>query len=123
MAPLVLVVDDDRDIRDVLAEVLAFEGYAVISAMHGAEALDLLREWHADLIILDLMMPVMDGHAFLAAKRRDPAIFEIPVLAVTAATQLPVEGATVFMRKPFQLDSFLMEVARCIAGARLRQRA
>lgn len=115
-APLVLVVDDDEDIRDALTVVLGSEGYLVVCAMHGADALERLRECRPALIILDQMMPVMDGAAFIAAKNLDPSISRIPVLAITASMQPQVEGATVFMRKPVDLDCLLAAVARCVAS-------
>jgi CheY-like chemotaxis protein len=113
----VLVVDDDKDIRDLLSDALAAEGYVVASARHGAEALERLRAFRPDLILLDLMMPVMDGLAFIAAKKDDPALADIPVIAMTAATWNDVEGAVALLRKPFDLDAFLADVAR-----RLRKR-
>ncbi len=116
-AARVLVVEDDRDIRDVLTDALGMEGYSVDAARHGAEALERLRERRPDIIILDLMMPVMDGPTFIAAKNSDPRIARIPVLAVTAALQTRVEGVTGFMRKPFALDSLLAAIARCLAAA------
>ncbi len=115
-SPLVLVVDDDDDIRDALSVVLGSEGYQVVCAMHGADALERLRECRPALIILDQMMPVMDGAAFIAAKNLDPSISKIPVLAITASTQPQVEGATAFMRKPVDLDCLLAAVARCVAS-------
>ncbi|HTP26188.1 MAG TPA: response regulator, partial [Anaeromyxobacteraceae bacterium] len=115
-APLILVVDDDDDIRDLIAEILSLEGYSVVSAMHGVEALERLRETRPGLIILDLMMPVMDGPTFIAAKCRDPAIADIPVLALTASPCSQVAGAALSMRKPFDLDRLLESVTRCIAS-------
>jgi CheY-like chemotaxis protein len=107
----VLVVDDDQDIRDLLSDALIAEGYSVVTARHGAEALERLRPAGPALILLDLMMPVMDGLAFLAAKNADPVARDIPVIAMTAATRSHVEGAVTLMRKPFDLDVFLANVA------------
>lgn len=112
---VILVVDDDKDIRDLLSEALAVEGYAVLAARHGAEALERLRATRADVILLDLMMPVMDGPTFLDAKNADPVLRDIPVIAMTAAMRSHVEGAVTLMRKPFDLDVFLASVARCVA--------
>jgi CheY-like chemotaxis protein len=112
---VVLVVDDDKDIRDLLSDALEAEGYEAVSARHGAEALERLRHLRPDLILLDLMMPVMDGLAFLAAKSRDPALSGIPVIAMTAATWNRVEGAVTLLKKPFDLDMFLADVARFVA--------
>ncbi len=116
MDPLVLVVDDDPDIRSALTSVLEVEGYSVVSATHGGEALEQLRTCRPQLIVLDLMMPVMDGPTFMAAKNSDPTISAIPILVMTATTRQRIEGATGFLRKPFDLETFLTAVARCIAG-------
>ena len=83
----VLVVDDDPLIRDTMSEILEESGYRVATAAHGGEALNVLRrDPKPDAIILDLMMPVMDGWQFLEAKARDQAIREVPVLIHTAYT-------------------------------------
>ena len=83
----VLVVDDDPLIRDTMSEILEESGYLVSTAAHGGEALHVLkREPKPDAIILDLMMPIMDGWQFLDAKARDAAISHVPVLIHTAYT-------------------------------------
>ena len=83
----VLVIDDDPLIRDTMSEILEESGYRVDTAAHGGEALSALqRDPKPDAIILDLMMPVMDGWQFLEAKARDRAICEVPVLIHTAYT-------------------------------------
>ena len=86
----VLVVDDDPDLRDTLAEVLANAGYHVETAATGAIALDLLERAVAlpYLILLDMMMPVMDGWAFSEAKRKVPALARIPVIVFSAHADL-----------------------------------
>ncbi|MCC6628074.1 MAG: response regulator [Chloroflexi bacterium] len=81
----ILVVDDDAIIRSVVAEVLADEGYSTLQASNGGEALAALATWPADLIVLDLMMPVMDGWAFLAAKHHNADLAAIPVIVLSAA--------------------------------------
>ncbi|MGZ6135090.1 MAG: response regulator [Myxococcaceae bacterium] len=83
----VLVVDDDPLIRDTMTEILEESGYRVATAAHGKDALNVLqRGLTPDAIILDLMMPVMDGWQFLEAKARDAAISDVPVLIHTAYT-------------------------------------
>jgi CheY-like chemotaxis protein len=82
--PEILVVDDDLDCRVLLATILTVEGYATFTATNGAEALALARKHHPDLILLDLMMPVMDGMTFRREQQRDPSIADIPVLCVSA---------------------------------------
>jgi DNA-binding response OmpR family regulator len=82
----ILVVDDDDDIRDALSDVLCFEGFAVEVSRNGLEAIELLRAPCPlpSLILLDLMMPVLDGRAFLWLKARDANLKNIPVVVLTA---------------------------------------
>lgn len=79
----VLVVDDDADMREQLAEVLGDEGYEVVTAGNGVEALARLREARPALILLDLAMPVMDGWAFQAELRKDRAFVDIPIVLLS----------------------------------------
>jgi CheY-like chemotaxis protein len=115
-APEILVVDDDHDIREMVAEILALDGYRVRSALNGKVALEKARANRPDLIVLDLMMPVMTGWQFLDAQREDPRLATIPVVVVTAALVSHVEGAAVLLRKPFDLDTLLMTAARFCGG-------
>jgi CheY-like chemotaxis protein len=102
----VLIVEDDDDIRETLQQVLEQEGYVVDTAAHGREALEHLHNGHRpDVILLDLMMPVMDGWQFREAQQHDPQLATIPVVILTAA-----EGVRSFeprpralLRKPIQL--------------------
>jgi CheY-like chemotaxis protein len=80
----ILVVDDDVDIRESLVELLQAEGYVAVGAANGQEALGLLRSRRASVILLDLMMPVMDGFQFRREQLDDPALSQIPVVVVSA---------------------------------------
>jgi CheY-like chemotaxis protein len=82
----VLIVDDDADIRDALSDTLEDHGYQVVTAVNGQDALRRLRDIEVapSVILLDLMMPVMDGYGFLAERERDPELAEIPVAVITA---------------------------------------
>jgi CheY-like chemotaxis protein len=82
----ILIVDDDLDIREALVETLEDMGFPVVTAAHGSEALALLRHTPVlpSLILLDLMMPVMDGYRFWEELRRDPELASIPVAIITA---------------------------------------
>ena len=85
---MVLIVDDDKDLREVLGEILGTHGYQVVLARHGVAALEYLRlstDTTPDVILLDLMMPVMGGEAFLREQRGDAALRHIPVFLMTAA--------------------------------------
>ena len=83
----VLVVDDDVDSRTLLEMALSEEGYSVLLACNGAEALRLARQSHPRVILLDLAMPVMDGVAFRTALLDDPVLAEIPVIVLTGRTE------------------------------------
>jgi len=85
----VLIVDDDLDIRELLTLALEDEGYDVRGAANGTEALLILGEWRAQLIVLDLMMPEMDGKTFLTEQHRLKGFADIPVLIVSARHDLP----------------------------------
>jgi CheY-like chemotaxis protein len=109
----VLVVEDDRPIRDSMVQVLQDEGYAVLVAIDGSEALRLLRDTPElpGLILLDLMMPTMDGFQFRAEQLADPRLSSIPVVVLSAdvnvfarAETLHVQGV---LKKPLSLDALL----------------
>jgi CheY-like chemotaxis protein len=116
----VLVVDDDPDVRDTIADVLGTEGYRVLEASEGKEALRVLELARPNLIILDMLMPVMNGRAFLEEQRRIPAVADIPVLVITAygvahedADRLKTAG---FLKKPMEIRELLQTVAHLTAG-------
>jgi CheY-like chemotaxis protein len=112
MAGTILVVDDERDIRDAIAELLEQEGYAVEGAGDGAEALDKARSCHPVVVLLDLMMPGMNGWEFRARQRGDPELSSIPVIVVSALGRAPGVDAAVYLSKPFELDDLLDAVRR-----------
>ena len=112
--PLVLIVDDDGPILDSLGEILAEEGYAVAMARNGQEALAYLAANPSpDCILLDVMMPVMNGYEFRRAQLRDPRIATIPTLLLTAShvdgrvADLRLSG---WLRKPINLPLLLASV-------------
>jgi CheY-like chemotaxis protein len=115
-APLILLVEDDSAIRDTVAECLTSEGYRVSAAEHGAEALARLAEGlRPALLLLDLVMPVMNGAELVERVRAEPRLSGLPVLLMTAAISapgavLPEVDATLV--KPFDLDDLLEAVAR-----------
>lgn len=116
----VLVVDDDRDIRDVLTDALETEGYRVVTAADGQSALECLRSGaeRPCVILLDLMMPRMDGIQFQTELLNDPELSRIPVVvlsadpsAIVAAKSLNFAGS---LRKPVPLEALLAAVhAHC----------
>lgn len=84
----VLVVDDDADMRHMTETVLAHAGIRTVCAVNGQEALETARSVRPSVILLDLMMPVMDGYEFRARQLKDPVLRRIPVICVTAASPL-----------------------------------
>ncbi len=114
----ILVVDDEREIRALLADMLAGEGCGVRTAADGAAALAILDTpdgFHPDVILLDMRMPVMDGWAFAAAYRRRQD-HETPIVVMTAAQHALVwaaeVGAAACLPKPFELDELFAVLAR-----------
>src|SRR6266508_1560907 len=109
--PRVLIVDDDDRIRDLLSLALEGEGYEARGAANGRDALSVLDIWRADLIVLDLVMPDMDGPAFLNDRQRVHAFPDVPVLIVSGLDDLAkrAEGLTALAvyQKPLGLDDFL----------------
>jgi two-component system, chemotaxis family, chemotaxis protein CheY len=116
----ILVVEDDDLLREALAEVLADDGHDVRMARNGAEGLEALEDWGPELIVLDLMMPVMDGFAFRLEQARRGLSPDVPVLVLSAARDLDVAaqriGATASVPKPFRLDEVLAEVEKLLAS-------
>ena len=114
-AKRVLIVEDDADIRTTVAELLEDEGYHVASVANGLEALDCLRAAHElpDVILLDLMMPKMDGFQFRAEQRADARFSEIPVVLMTAAGDVATRANELqprgFLKKPFKDIKAILE--------------
>ena len=113
----VLVVEDDADVRMLVADAFRELGCSVREAEHGQQALDILLKdrWRPDVIVLDLMMPVMDGIAFLARKRQNRELSGIPVVIVSATAHAPIEGASCVLQKPVDVDDLFRAVRRCAA--------
>jgi CheY-like chemotaxis protein len=116
MNDCILVVDDDAAIRDFLMMLLADEGYEVCLACDGAEALDIVGQRAFQLILLDMMMPVMDGPAFLEAYCLTHP--HVPIVAISAQEIVLHELACVAgcIAKPFNLEELLLLVHTCLAG-------
>ena len=121
--PRILVVEDEAPIRYLLADALADEGYAVATAEHGAAALDQARAQPPDAVVLDLMMPIMDGWTFLRARQGDPTLAGVPVVVLSAAGERGLQqakelGADAYLAKPFDLDALLLLVGQLATGER-----
>ncbi len=110
----VLAVDDDPSILDLMTDILSGEGYRVLAATNGAEALSVLDADHPCVVLLDMRMPTLDGWGFAAAMR-DRGL-HYPVVVVTAAENARAWaqeiGADAYLSKPFQLRDLLRVVER-----------
>lgn len=120
--PSVLVIEDDEDVAETLAEALSDQGYRITCAANGADALALLRSGQRpSVILLDMMMPVMDGREFRDLQREDPELADIPVIVLTANVSAGAVVAqmnvTRFLKKPVRLDELLDAVADASAGS------
>src|SRR5271167_75882 len=116
---LVMVVDDDPNARDLLASTVRREGYRVIEATDGETALALAREWHPDVITLDVLMPRMDGWAVLTAIKSDPDLAEIPVVIVTVLEDRGIAvslGAAEFLIKPVERARLAATIRQNVHG-------
>ena len=108
----VLAVEDDNELREFYGMILREEGHQVRLARNGLEAMDHL-DWAPDLILLDLMMPVMDGYEFLRQLRASPKGASIPVLVLSASLppgRATLRGAQAVLRKPFDFDRLLRTI-------------
>jgi len=120
---VVLVIDDDAEIRGSIATLLLGDGYTVIVARHGKDGLDRLCDRRPDVILLDLDMPVMDGWEFCAEQHRltDKGLASTPVLLCTASANARMHAAVLkaaaFIEKPFDLDVMLAAVRTLVRPA------
>jgi CheY-like chemotaxis protein len=118
-----LVVDDDPDIRSLMAEALTFHGYEIFTAINGQEALDQVPECEPDLILLDIKMPGIDGYEVIRRLKRQEATRSISIIVITAS---PVDkdrdrikvlglGANHYMTKPLSIEALVREIKKAIA--------
>jgi len=119
MHPTILVVDDEKDILELLKYNLEKDGYRVLTAQNGKEALKLARQ-NPELVVLDIMMPELDGWEVCKAIRKDPATSKIPIIILTARDSEVDEvvglelGADDYITKPVKVRTFLARVRRAL---------
>jgi CheY-like chemotaxis protein len=112
----VLVVDDDPDVREFTGFLLASKGYAVQKAFDGQDAMERMTLHAPDVVVLDIMMPRLDGRGVLRAMKADDVLARVPVVIISGASDLgaKLEGCSV-LRKPVSPAALIAEVARCLA--------
>jgi CheY-like chemotaxis protein len=112
----VLVIEDDPSIREALADLLRDLGYAVSEARNGLEGLRQASERRPDLILLDLMMPAMDGWKFREAQKQDALLIDVPVIVIsafaTAEDDVTLADVAARFSKPFDVMALLEAVRR-----------
>lgn len=106
----VLVVDDDADVREAVAEAIADAGYIVEQAVNGQDALDKMRAASPCIVLLDLMMPVMDGWEVVSAMDSDPRLASVPVCVVSAQDRIAPPRNSCVLKKPVTVASLLRTV-------------
>jgi CheY-like chemotaxis protein len=115
----ILVVDDEYALAEILAELLQSEGYRVVSATNGKDGLARLKTENPDLILTDLMMPIVDGRELVRSARALPQFASTPVILMSASTKAVAMadaslGIAAFVRKPFQWEDLLATIVRLI---------
>lgn len=122
-----LVVDDNEMNRDMLCRRLEKQGYTVATAGDGRQALDLMAVEDFDLVLLDIMMPELDGYAVLERMKSDPRMMDTPVMMLTAMNESRnvircIElGATDYIVKPFDMVALRNRITRCLLNRRSRE--
>ena len=121
----VLLVEDDPDLRDALVDGLRERSYQVVAVANGREALEALRGQGSDVVVLDLMMPVMDGWEFRVAQKRDPVLAGTPVVAVSAAGHSTAAAidADAYIEKPLRLPALTQTIDAVVQAHERRREA
>lgn len=118
--PTVVMVDDDEFQRKIVSKILEEENYRLVFAAGGVEALSVLRKTRPDLILMDIMMPDMDGLEVMRQMKTVPRLADIPIIMITGKSEKNIvteslkAGATGFVVKPFARDTLLGKVAKVL---------
>jgi CheY-like chemotaxis protein len=118
--PCVLIVEDDEDVRDFMDVLLRASGYETMTAANGAIGIEMMHHKKPCMVLLDMMMPVMDGWAFRSRQMADPELRGVPVVCVTALFEPQLVAERLKLRclsKPVDFDRLLAEVSSACTGA------
>lgn len=121
--PVVLVADDEEDIKVVLRMFLEAVGYEVVTAFDGLDALEQIKSTKPDVVLMDIMMPVIDGIEVVRQMKATPGIRDIPVVMLTAAAQSDMvekaiqAGAADYIVKPFEPETVQKAIEKVLGTA------
>ena len=122
MTRRILIVEDQADVAQLIDVVLKGEGYTVAIAKDGAQGLMLARDWKPDLILMDIMLPGVDGGALIARLRQEPETADLPIIAMSASRTLRDRTAELqadaLLSKPFDVDALLVQVSFLLSRER-----
>ena len=114
MTRRILIVEDQTDVAQLIDVVLKGEGYTVAIAKDGAQGLMLARDWKPDLILMDIMLPGVDGGTLIARLRQEAETADLPIIAMSASRTLRDRTAELqadaLLSKPFDVDALLVQV-------------
>jgi CheY-like chemotaxis protein len=117
-AKTILIIDDEVGILEVVESILNDAGYKTVSALNGEEGLSRLEKTIPDLVMVDFMMPIMDGSGVIKAMRADERFRQIPVILTSALPEQSIkqrcEGYNAFLRKPFKTEALMEEISRLL---------
>jgi len=116
----ILIVDDDDELHILYSMYLRSESYQILKAFNGQEALEVLRTEKPDLIVLDMIMPIMDGESFLAKMSHDKSIKDIPVIIASVNDKIPqkvmnMPNIYTTFKKPFTIETLLEKIREVFA--------
>jgi two-component system alkaline phosphatase synthesis response regulator PhoP len=121
MAKKILIADDEEDVKAVVQLFLESKGYLTVTAFDGLDAIERAKEEHPDLIILDIMMPIIDGFEVCKKLKADPSLAKIPVIMLSASShseskQRGLEaGAVDYLIKPFEPEQLERVIKNILA--------
>ncbi len=122
MGSRILVVEDQQDVAELIQVVLQGEGHTVAIASDGAKGLMLSRDWEPDLILMDIMLPGVDGGTLIARLRQEPGTADLPIIAMSASRTLRDRTeelqADALLSKPFDVDALLVQVQFLLSRGR-----
>lgn len=118
----ILIVEDQADVAQLIEVVLMGEGHTVAVARDGAQGLMMARDWKPDLILMDIMLPGVDGGTLIARLRREAETAELPIIAMSASRTLRERTAELeadaLLSKPFDVDALLVQVQFLLSRGR-----